>query len=190
MRMFGDRFLRIGKPRSFAELQNSARIENLGLATPRVVAAAVYPHGLIYRADLVTEFVPEAQTLAEALFGRDDPWGGRTSEEARRETRREALICARDLVTRLSRCGVVHPDLNAGNILIAREGQRVHAILLDLDGCRVEGPSNPALAWRLRRRLARSIRKLQRTHQPIHGDGEEPLTINELTRLLGGGRAS
>ena len=75
MRPLGDRFLRAGRPRSFTEVENSARISKLGFATPRIVAAAVYPTGLLYRADLVTEFVPQARTLADILLGgnADDP---------------------------------------------------------------------------------------------------------------------
>ena len=159
MRVFGDRFLRAGRPRSFIELENNARIEALGFATPRIVAAAVYPNGVLYRADLVTEFVPDAPTLAEVLLGGTDTGTGRTP----REVRREALACAAHLITRLSEAGVGHRDLNARNILIAREGPHVHAVLLDLDGCRVAGPSDPVDAGGLRRRLARSIRKLERT---------------------------
>ena len=186
MRAFGDRFLRAGKPRSFLELENSARIRELGFATPRIVAAAVYPRGVLYRADLVTEFVPHARTLADVLFGNHHPSGGRTAGDVRRE----ALACARNLITRLSKAGVHHRDLNAENVLIARDAQQVHAILLDLDRCRVAGPSDPVDAGRLRRRLARSIRKLDRAHQRSHHDGEEHLTTEELNHLLSEAEAS
>ena len=138
MRPFRDRFLRAGTPRSFTEVENNARIEDLGFATPLIVAAAVYPGGLLYRADLVTEFVPHARTLADVLFGGGRPSGGRTDGS----TRREAMACTAELITRLAKAGVHHPDLNAENVLIAREAQRVHAILIDLDGCRVAGPAS------------------------------------------------
>ena len=87
MRAFGDRLLRGGSPRSFVEVENSARIEELGFSTPRIVAAAVYPSGLLYRADLVTELVPHARTLADVLFGKTDASasGGRSTGDARRE---------------------------------------------------------------------------------------------------------
>ncbi len=186
MRVFGDRFLRGGRPRSFVEVENSAWIEELGFATPRIVAAAVYPNGLLYRADLVTELVPDAQTLADVLFGRNDPLGGRTAGDATRE----ALACTADLIMRLSEAGVRHRDLNAENVLIARDAQQVHAILLDLDGCRVAGPSSPVDAGGLRRRLARSIRKLARTRLRSQNNGEGHLTNEEIDRLLGEGKAS
>ncbi len=179
MRAFGDRFLRAGRPRSFIEVENSAKMVELGFTTPRIVAGAVYPTGVLYRADLVTEFVPNARTLADVLFGNDE-----SDAETDRDERREALLCARHLIARLSKAGVRHRDLNAGNVLIAREAQQVHAILLDLDGCRVAGRSNPVDGGRLRRRLARSIRKLDRT-QRSHDDDEGHLTNDEIDHLLG-----
>ena len=179
MRTFGDRFLRAGRPRSFREVENSARIVEMGFVTPRIVAAAVYPSGAIYRADLVTEFVPRARTLADLLFG--NPSEGRASQEARRE----ALACVATLITRLSKAGVRHKDLNAGNVLIAREAQHVHAILLDLDQCRPGRPNDLMNAKRLRRRLARSIRKLDSVRPRSDHDDEGNLTNDEMRRLLG-----
>ena len=186
MKPLGDRFLRAGIPRSFIEVENSARVEDLGFATPRILAAAVYPGGLLYRADLVTELVPHARTLADVLFGENGSSAGGTG----RNTRREAMACVAELITRLARAGVHHPDLNAENVLIAREPQRVHAILLDLDGCRVAGPSVPVDPAKLRRRLARSIRKLERTRSRFQTDGEGHLTNDEIDQLLSEGKAS
>ena len=186
MRAFGDRFLGVGRPRSFIELENSARIQEMGFATPRIVAAAVYPRGVLYRADLVTEFVPHARTLADVLFGSRDASGERPGVVERRE----ALACTANLIARLSKAGVHHRDLNAENILIAQEGQHVHAILLDLDRCRLTGPTHAADAGRLRRRLARSIRKLERERAQLLDDGECYLTDDEMNHLLGEGKTS
>lgn len=186
LRAFGDRFLRVGRPRSFIELENSARIKEMGFATPRIVAAAVYPSGILYRADLVTELVPHAQTLADVLFGGNDP----AQERPGGDPTREALACTAKLIERLAEAGVHHWDLNAENVLIARKGHHVHAILLDLDRCRVGGPRGPADAGRLRRRLARSIRKLERTHSWSGDDGEGHLTNEEMSHLLCKGKTS
>ena len=179
MRAFGDRFLRAGRPRSFREVENSARIVEMGFVTPRIVAAAVYASGAIYRADLVTEFVPRARTLADVLFG--TPSEGPASKDVRRE----ALACAATLITRLSKAGVRHRDLNARNVLIAREARHVHAILLDLDQCRPGRPNDLMNARRLRRRLARSIRKLDSVRPRSDNDDEGNLTNDEMRRLLG-----
>ena len=118
--------------------------------------------------------------------GENDPSGGRTTEDARRE----ALACTANLIIRLSKAGVHHRDLNAENVLIARDAQHVHAILLDLDGCRVAGPGRPVHAGGLRRRLARSIRKLERTRPRSQNDGEGHLTNDEIFRLLGEAKVS
>ena len=181
MRALDDRFLRAGAPRSFLEVENSARVEEAGFVTPRIVAAAVYPSGLFYRADLVTEFVPDARTLADILFGGNDHSGAAPHGDARRD----ALACAAELIVRLAKAGVHHPDLNAANVLIARDGRDVHAVLLDLDGCSVAGPGGPGEVERLRRRLTRSLRKLGRTRPRFQDDGEDLLTNEEMTHLLG-----
>lgn len=185
VRPLGDRILRVGRPRSFVELEISARIEQMGFATPRIVAAAVYPRGVFYRADLVTELVPNARTLAEVLFGGNGPG----EERPGGDPRREALACSATLIERLAEAGVHHRDLNAENVLIAREGQHVHAVLLDLDGCKVAGPNRPVDAGGLRRRLSRSICKLERTHPWSRRGGEEHLTNKEMNHLLFEGKA-
>ena len=83
----------------------------------------------------------------------------------RRDARREALACTANLIIRLSKAGVHHRDLNAENVLIARDAQHVHAILLDLDGCRVAGPGRPV---RCRRAAAAAcpLHPKARTHTP------------------------
>jgi len=186
MRPLGDRFLRIGRSRSFVEAEISAKIEELGFTTPRVVAAAVYPSGIVYRADLVTEFVPHVGTLADVLFGEHDP--PRSMKGG--DLRREVLTCTAGLIQRMSRSGIRHRDFNAENILIARDASGVHAILVDLDRCGVAEPRRPVDAGTLRRRLARSIRKLERTRARPGDEGEKPLTHDEMNRLLCGGEGS
>jgi hypothetical protein len=186
MRPLGDRFLRAGRPRSFVEAEISAKIEELGFPTPRVVAAAVYPSGIVYRADMVTELVPHVGTLADVLFGEDDPSG--TTKDG--DKRREALASTSELIKRMSRSGIRHRDFNAENILIARDALGVHATLVDLDRCGVVGPRRPVDAGTLRRRLARSIRKLERTRARPRDEGEKPLTHDEMNRLLRGGEGS
>jgi len=136
-------------PASEANAAAEARFR--GIPTPSVVAGAVYPAGLFYRADLVTEEIPRAADLASVLFGSDDP-------PVDPET---ALTAAGTLVRRLEKAGVFHPDLNAKNIVLqpVEEGARAH--LVDLDRCcpRVRGV--PAPAHPMRRRLERSLRKFE-----------------------------
>ena len=159
MRIMDDRFLLLGKPRSLRELESNVRVRELGITTPRVVAAAVYPAGLFYRADLVTEFVYDARELADVLLGTPDS----SAPPADADMRAQALTCTTQLVARMTEHGIRHPDLNARNILLAQSSHGMEAILLDLDRCAIGRPSAPGDGHGLRRRLARSIRKLQRT---------------------------
>ena len=159
MRIMDDRFLRLGRPRSLRELESSVRVRELGITTPRVVAAAVYPVGLFYRADLVTEFVYDARELADVLLGTPDS----SVPPADADTRARALTCTTQLVARMAERGIRHPDLNARNILLAQSSHGMEAILLDLDRCVIGSRSASGDGPGLRRRLARSIRKLQRT---------------------------
>ncbi len=168
MRIMDDRFLRLGRPRSLRELESSVRVRELGITTPRVVAAAVYPAGPFYRADLVTEFVHDARELADVVLGTPDS----SAPPVHADTRAQALTCTTQLMARMTEHGIRHPDLNARNILLAQSSHGMEAILLDLDRCVIDGTSAPDGGQRLRRRLARSIRKLQHSRSGGLSDEE------------------
>lgn len=173
MRFLNDRFLRHGIPRSIRELEASEAVREAGITTPRTVAATVHTSGPFYRADLITELVPDARDLADVLLG--DP---RTSLEAGDPSDRvAALTCAAALIRRMASVGVDHPDLNAKNILVTRSSQGMEAVLVDLDRCSVRGGGARVDGGRLRRRLLRSIRKLARTRSAR-------LNENELKALM------
>ena len=173
----GDRFVRVGRPRSLRELEASVRVRALGIATPRVVAAAVYPDGPFYRTDIVTEYVDDARELADLLLGTAD------SVVPAADVRVQALQCTSQLVAHMAERGVVHPDLNARNILLRQTSQGMEAILLDLDRCAISGRPEANTGSRLRRRLARSIFKLQHSRP-----GE--LSEEEIAVILGPDRRS
>jgi len=148
-RWLSDRYLAVGRPRPLLEAQTSATARSRDIPTPAVVAGAVYRSGAFYRADLVTEHIPESADLADVLFG--DNRLGMPVEDALTATGR--------LVRMLERSGLFHPDLNAKNIVLnsAPEGPCAH--LVDLDRCRARQEGVPAPALPMRRRLERSIRK-------------------------------
>ncbi len=172
MQFLDDRFLRLGTPRSLRELESSVRARDLGIATPRVMAAAVYPSGPFYRADLVTEFVYDARELADVLLGTADS----SVPPADAETRTRALICTNALIRLMVEHGVRHPDLNARNILLTQRPDGMEAVLLDLDRCRVGGTPAPDDEERLRQRLARSIRQLERSRPgSVSAEGMEAI---------------
>ncbi len=162
-RWLRDRYLRLGPLRPLRELRASAAARARGVRTPEVVALAVYPSGIYYRADLATAEVPGATDLAESLWA-EHPAAADPS------ARLAALAAAGTLLRQLADAGVAHPDLNAKNILIAAgtgAGAPV-AYVLDLDGCEVGEP----LSWKRQReaqaRLERSLRKWERlTRRPL-----------------------
>ncbi len=151
--LLGDRYLRTGESRPLRELRASLEARRRGVRTPAVIAAAVYPAWPFYRADLVTELVPNARSLARATFGR----------EALADAS-EPLRQAGRLVRSLEDTRVLHADLNAGNVVFGEAGEEVTAHVIDLDRCRVlpRGARRPHGS--MRRRLERSLRKLGKLH--------------------------
>lgn len=154
----GDRHLRLGLARPLREARASGEVRRRGIPTPRVVAGAVYPSGAFYRADLMTEFVPDAVDLARLLFGQDHEPADRA----------EVLTGVGRLIARTASAGIEHADLNAKNVLIERLPGGSIPLLLDLDRCLVFPPRVRADPERMLARLTRSLRKHQgRAEYPI-----------------------
>ena len=151
--LLGDRYLRSGPVRPFHEIQASEAARARGIPTPRIMAAAQYPAGLFYRADLVTEFIPDASDLVESLFDtRRKGVGGAVD-------RQDALRAAGELIREMARAGLGHRDLHAGNILLRWQGAAPRAHLVDLDRCEVEPHALPVSPDAMLRRLQRSLKK-------------------------------
>lgn len=145
-------FLRAAGNRPLNELRVSGELLRRGIPTPRVLAAAVYDSGPFYRGEVAREFVEARGDLAGCLFS------GRTEGD---QARILALRAAGNLIGRMHRAGLVHPDLNLRNILIVPmdESGRVDAWILDLEKCRMETSlsrsAREAMIDRLRRSAAR-----------------------------------
>jgi 3-deoxy-D-manno-octulosonic acid kinase len=144
----GDRFL--APTRAPRELAASLRLAAAGVPTPEVVAHATYPAGppLLRLADVATREVARARDLGDALLAR--PSAG---EVARLLDATAALLRA------LAAAGAWHPDLNVKNVLLADDGARVVAYVLDVDRVVFRRPGDPSVARRNLARLARSARK-------------------------------
>ncbi len=156
-----DRFLRFGVPRPFNELKLSVSLADLGIATPSVAAAVVYPSGPVYRGEVAREEIADSADLAECLFG----------AQLSQPLRSGALSAAGRLVASLHRAGVRHPDLNIKNILIRWGDEPLDAYILDIEKCKIEA----GLSQRARRgmlsRFHRSIRKFEeRTGERLSGE--------------------
>jgi 3-deoxy-D-manno-octulosonic acid kinase len=158
-RALKDRYLALGPPRPVVETRASVEIRRRGVPTPAVVAGVVYPAGVFYRADLATEEIPDALDLAGVLFDASGPVQDMSG----------ALRAATGLIRLLEKKGVHHPDLNAKNIVISHEGGSARAHLVDLDRCRVREAGVPAPSLPMRRRLMRSLRKLEQTSGRLLG---------------------
>lgn len=149
-RLVADRYLFTGsrRTRPAREIRLLERLELLDLPAPRPVAARYRRRGLIYRADILTQRLPDTRMLSQCL------------EEARLpETSWRAIgRCIR----RFHEAGVCHADLNAHNILLDDAGR---VFLIDFDRGRIRAPGR----WRQAnlRRLARSLDKLA-ANRPFH----------------------
>ena len=145
-RLSRDRYLWLGeaRTRSFAEWRLLAELRRRGLPVPAPIAAR-YVRGLLtYRADLITEHLPDCRTLADAITGSQLP--------------REQWSGVGRTIAAFHREGVHHADLNAHNVLIE------HAVvprvyLLDFDRGRIE----PRGSWEqdVLARLRRSLDKIR-----------------------------
>ena len=151
--LLGDRYLRLGPPRSFAELRVSETARARGVRTPRALAAGAYPAGPFRRADLVTDWLPDSVELGTVLYGPQPPSASAGGSAA---LLREAGALVRDL----ARAGVEHADLNATNILV-RDGKGArHLWVVDLDRARLHPEAVVGAGLRMLARLERSLAKL------------------------------
>lgn len=169
-RMLEDRYVLRGPTRPIVETTAVLAARREGISTPEVIAAAVYPAGRFYRADLVTRLVLDARNLAEAVFGP-------TSSE----DRQSALSLAGSLMRDLESAGILHVDFNAANILIQNRAGMERAWVLDLDRAELF-PAGGLPRGVMRRRLERSLRKFERAHG-------RPLTHEDWSALRSGYQA-
>jgi 3-deoxy-D-manno-octulosonic acid kinase len=151
-RISHDSYLWLGeaRTRSFAEWRLLAELRRRGLPVPAPIAAH-YVRGLLtYRADLITEHLPDSRTLADAITGAQLP--------------REQWSAVGQTLAVFHREGVHHADLNAHNIMIEHAvAPRVY--LLDFDRGRIE----PRGSWEqdVLARLRRSLEKIRTQRQDV-----------------------
>ncbi|MGH7555847.1 MAG: lipopolysaccharide kinase InaA family protein, partial [Longimicrobiales bacterium] len=161
-RLLGDRYMRLGVTRPVRELHASDRARARGVRTPRVIAIAIRNHGVFYRADIATEYIPDSADLAEVTFG-VGRWHLPHAPAPALSLAVQAWDAAGTLVRDAARAGVVHGDLNLKNILIAGRSSSPRAWLIDLDGCRIRGTDSSGRHLdRMLSRFDRSRRKFER----------------------------
>lgn len=135
-----DRYWRLAHSRSraFREFRLLSQLLSLDLPVPQPLAASFEPAGPFYRAGLLTQFLPGTRQLADLADELTAP---------------EWMALA-SVLRRFFDAGLVHPDLNARNLLMNARGQW---FVLDLDRAHLRG--GPIAAGRMIERLARSLRK-------------------------------
>ena len=134
--------------RAFAEWRLLHTLRAKGFAVPTPVATRYVRQGMTYRADLITEALPAARTLADAITGAqliDETWG-------------KVGVA----IAKLHRAGVHHADLNAHNILLG-EGGKVFVLDFDRGRIRARGGWERAVLDRLQR----SLLKIQRVRSEV-----------------------
>jgi 3-deoxy-D-manno-octulosonic acid kinase len=163
--ILGDRYVRTASPRPIAELIISEAARARGIATPAVVAAAVYYDGIWYRGDIATELIENARDLAALTFG----------EHRWEDDERTAAWRAAGAMLRMSfESGLVHPDLNLKNILVQKTDAGVNAFVIDLDRAHLRrGSTSRADRDDMLRRFDRSRRKIENAFRSAAGDAEQ-----------------
>lgn len=130
----------VAQSRAMQEYQLLSWMRAQGLAVPRPVAASYQRSGLIYRADLLIELIPDSKDLASILQQR-----AITSSEW------QAVGAA---IAQMHQLGVYHSDLNCRNIMLDAAGK---VWLIDFDKCNRRSPGE----WTAQN-LARLLRSLNK----------------------------
>lgn len=137
--------------RSFREFKLLWQLYEEGFSVPRPVAALVEPHGIYYRAALVTVRISDVDTLGHRLV--------RDGAEAVNWT------ALGHLIRQFHQRGVYHADLNVDNILLDGENKMY---LIDFDRASIRRTN----LWKKSniKRLLRSIKKIRQNDCDIFKD--------------------
>ncbi len=148
-RLSHDRYIWLGEKatRPVRELQMTMLMQTAGLPVPVPVAARYQRGGYTYRGDIITELLPDTQTLAQRLGERDV---GLTTWAA-----------IGPCLKRLHYEGCCHADLNAHNILLRGDTE---IFLIDFDRGSIRKPGLWCDANLTR--LLRSLEKLEDGRTP------------------------
>ena len=147
-KMTADRYLFFGwsRTRPVREMQLTAALHERGLPVPRPVSALAERRGFTYRAALITREIAGASPLSVRL-----------PQISSSEPRHEDIWAAIGrTIRRFHDAGLLHPDLNASNILIQEGGE---VFLIDFDRARLLDHSSGREKSSLNR-LHRSLIKL------------------------------
>ncbi|ASJ71479.1 3-deoxy-D-manno-octulosonic acid kinase [Granulosicoccus antarcticus] len=161
-RLSKDRYLFTGleRTRSMHEFDVMAQLHQQGFPVSVPYACQVVHQGLFYRASLVTHKL-DAQTLAERL-----------ATLTLRPLTQKVWADMGETLARLHAKGIYHADLNAHNIMLNEDNDKVSVIDFDRAQPRTLPAGNPASGWCLSniQRLERSLVKISSDDQ-AYADG-------------------
>lgn len=134
-------FTGIERSRPVREWRLLAALGEIGLPSPRPVAARAIRSGAIYRADILTVLLPDTRPLSSML--------GNVWQE------RSLWAAIGSMIARFHAAGCDHPDLTAHNVLV---DSKLKPYLVDFDNARLK----PAGKWAEAgvARFQRSLRKV------------------------------
>jgi len=151
--VLGDRYFWTGaeRTRCFREWRLLAELYRRGLPVPAPVMAMYERIGFLYRADLITERLPDSQTLTQWL--------------AQGPLSRERWHVVGQTIARFHAQGVQHADLNAHNILLDAD---TSVFILDFDRGRLRDRGS----WerQVLARLRRSLEKVTAGNPELFGE--------------------
>lgn len=146
-RLLGDRYPGPARVRRELELLAALRAEGVPVVTP--LAAVARRRGAFWQLRLCTELEADALPLPAFL-------------SAFPALRRWAVEAA-GVVVRLSFArGLHHPDLHADNVLCSARGDKVRAVLIDLDRAWLRLPVSPRQQQAMLVRMARHLHRHQK----------------------------
>ncbi|MEL7449429.1 MAG: 3-deoxy-D-manno-octulosonic acid kinase [Pseudomonadota bacterium] len=154
------------RTRSFSEFRLLQALAERGLPVPDAVAARFHRHGLVYRADIITRRIDDAQSWSALLAEASDGTPGAQWQAVG--------ACIR----RFHDAGVFHADLNAHNIMINSLGE---VFVLDFDRGALRGPGG----WQ-----QANLERLQRSLRKISGQCDAPFYSDVRWRALLDGYAA
>lgn len=135
-----------GPQRALGELAALVALREQGVPVVVPVAALAQRHGAFHRLRLCTERLPEAMPAPAFL----------AAEPAMRRCTASAI----GTLLRLAfAAGLHHPDLHLDNVLCQRAGERVRAVLVDLDRATVRPPLSAAEQDSMLVRLLRHVER-------------------------------
>ena len=143
-RLLSDRYP--SPARALAELEVLRELQVRGVPVVAPVAAVARRRGAFWRLRLCTERLVDGRTLPQFLA--DFP-----------SARRRAVEAVGAAVRLAFDAGLRHPDLHVDNVLCQPRGDEVHAVLVDLDRARIDGPLSARAREEMLARMQRYVEK-------------------------------